>query len=287
MGVSRSSFHDSLNRPPRERSRRADRIRESVVRVPQETDAIYGATKIAEELKHRDDLETACRNTVAQAMKELGIRSKLSRKAVRPTTQVGPSKRPAANILDREFTATAPNQKWVTDITYLATTAGYVHLAVVIDLFSRKVVDWSVSQSLATDLVQAALRDAVEKRRPDGSQLLHHSDRGCQYTSQAYQQTLRTFGITCSMSRTGNCYDNAVAERFFWRLKYEWTNHRVYADLEAARQSVFNYIEFFYNQRRRHQTLAWVSPSEFETDFHNRMTTAAETTETSTTMTAV
>ncbi len=287
MGVSRSSFHDSLNRPPRERSRRADRIRESVVRVPQETDAIYGATKIAEELKHRDDLETACRNTVAQAMKELGIRSKLSRKAVRPTTQVGPSKRPAANILDREFTATAPNQKWVTDITYLATTAGYVHLAVVIDLFSRKVVDWSVSQSLATDLVQAALRDAVEKRRPDGSQLLHHSDRGCQCTSQAYQQTLRTFGITCSMSRTGNCYDNAVAERFFWRLKYEWTNHRVYADLEAARQSVFNYIEIFYNQSRRHRTLAWVLPSEFETDFHNRMTTAAETTETSTTMTAV
>lgn len=288
MGVSRSGFYDSLNRPPSERFRRADRIRESVARVHQETDAIYGATKIAEELKHRDDLETACRNTVAQAMKELGIRSKLSRKAFRPTTtQVDPSKRPAVNILDREFTATAPNQKWVTDITYLATTAGWVYLAAVIDLFSRKVVGWSVSQSLATDLVQAALRDAVEKRRPDGSQLLHHSDRGCQYTSQAYQQTLRTFGITCSMSRTGNCYDNAVAERFFWSLKYEWTNHRVYADLEAARQSVFNYIEFFYNQRRRHQTLAWVSPSEFETDFHNRLTTAAETTETSTTMTAV
>jgi putative transposase len=135
--------------------------------------------------------------------------------------------------------------------------------------------------------VQAVLRDAVEKRRPDGSQLLHHSDRGCQYPSQAYQQTLRTFGITCSMSRTGNCYDNAVAERFFWSLKYEWTNHRVYADFEAARQSVFNDIEIFYNQSRRYQTLAWVSPSEFETDFHNRMTTAAETTETSTTMTAV
>ena len=173
MGVSRSGFYDSLNRPPSERFRRADRIRESVARVHQETDAIYGATKIAEELKHRDDLETACRNTVAQAMKELGIRSKLSRKAFRPTTtQVDPSKRPAVNILDREFTATAPNQKWVTDITYLTTTAGWVYLAAVIDLFSRKVVGWSVSQSLATDLVQAALRDAVEKRRPDGSQLI-------------------------------------------------------------------------------------------------------------------
>lgn len=288
MGVSRSGFYDSLNRPVSERSRRADRIRESVAQVHQETDAIYGATKIAKELKHRDDLETACRNTVAQAMKELGIRSKLSRKEFRPTTtQVDPSKRPTANVLDREFTATAPNQKWVTDITYLATSAGWVYLATVIDLFSRKVIGWSVSQSLATDLVQAALRDAIEERRPDGSQLLHHSDRGCQYTSNAYQQTLRTLGITCSMSRTGNCYDNAVAERFFWSLKYEWTNHRVYTDVESVRQSVFNYIEIFYNQSRRHQTLAWVSPSEFETDFHNRMTKAAETTETSTTMTAV
>ena len=132
--------------------------------------------------------------------------------------------------------------------------------------------------------MHAALKDAIEKRRPDGSQLLHHSDRGCQYTSNAYQQTL---GITCSMSRTGNCYDNAVAERFFWRLKYEWTNHRVYPDLESARQRVFNYIEIFYNQRRRHQTLDLISPSEFETEFHNRITKAAETTENSRTVTAV
>ena len=288
MGVSRSGFYDSLSRPVSERSKRANRIRESVAQVHQETDAIYGATKIAKELKHRDDLETACRNTVARAMKELGIRSKVGQKAFRPTTtQVDPSKRPAANVLDREFTATAPNQKWVTDITYLATSAGWVYLTAVIDLFSRKVVGWSVSQSLATELVQAALREAIEKRRPDGSQLLHHSDRGCQYTSNAYQQTLQTLGITCSMSRTGNCYDNAVAERFFWSLKYEWTNHRVYPDLESARQSVFNYIEIFYNQRRRHQTLDWVSPSEFETNFHNRITTTAETTENTTTVTAV
>jgi len=173
------------------------------------------------------------------------------------------------------------------DITYLATSVGWVYLAAVVDLFSRKVVGWSVSQSLATDLVQAALRDAVEKRGPDGSQLLHHSDRGCQYTSNAYQQTLQTLGITCSMSRTGNCYDNAVAERFFWSLKYEWTNHRVYPDFESARQSVFNYIEIFYNQRRRHQTLDWISPSDFETEFHNRITKAAETTENSTTVAAV
>ena len=259
-----------------------------MARVYQETDTIYGATKIAQELRHRDDLETACRNTVAKAMKELGIRSRTGRKAFRPrTTQADPSKQPAANVLNREFTATAPNQKWVTDITYLATAAGWVYLAAVIDLFSRRVVGWSVGSSLATDLVQAALHDAVQKRRPDGSELLHHSDRGCQYTSDAYQQTLRTLGITCSMSRTGDCYDNAVAERFFWSLKHEWTNHRTYADLEAARQSVFHYIEMFYNPTRRHQTLAWISPIEFEADYHNRLTTSAEPTQKETTTTAV
>lgn len=275
LGVSRSGFYDSQKRSPSRRAQRAERIREAVAQVHQETDAIYGATKIAKELQQRDDLESACRNTVAKAMNELGICSKAARKAFRPaTTTVDPSQRPAANILNREFTATAPNQKWVTDITYLATSAGWVYLAVVIDLFSRKVVGWSISPSLATDLVQSALKDAVEKRRPDGSQLLHHSDRGCQYTSDAYQQTLRSLGITCSMSRTGNCYDNAVAERFFWSLKHEWTSHRTYADLESARQSVFSYIDLFYNHRRRHQTLAWLSPAEFESRFHNRTNNA-------------
>ncbi len=288
LGVSRSGYYDSRDRRESERSRRSARIRECVARVYQETDTIYGATKIAQELRHRDDLETACRNTVAKAMKELGIRSRTGRKAFRPrTTQADPSKQPAANVLNREFTATAPNQKWVTDITYLATAAGWVYLAAVIDLFSRRVIGWSVGSSLATDLVQAALHDAVQKRRPDGSELLHHSDRGCQYTSDAYQQTLRTLGITCSMSRTGDCYDNAVAERFFWSLKHEWTNHRTYADLEAARQSVFHYIEMFYNPTRRHQTLAWISPIEFEADYHNRLTTSAEPTQKETTTTAV
>lgn len=163
-GVSRSGFYSSVNRPQSERSRRADRIRAAVAQVHQETDSIYGATKIAEELKHRDELETACRNTVAKAMNEPGIRSKISRKAFRPTTtQVDPSKRPAANILDRESTATAPNQKWVTDITYLATNAGWVYLAAVVDLFSRKVVGWAVSQSLATELVQAASQGCGRK----------------------------------------------------------------------------------------------------------------------------
>ena len=136
-------------------------------------------------------------------------------------------------------------------LTYLPTAQGWVYLAAVVDLFSRKVVGWSLSDSLATSLVSAALRDAIENRRPDGKQLLHHSDRGCQYTSDAYQQTLKTLGIECSMSRTGCCYDTpggAVMERFFWSLKQEWTNHHSYADLADGRSSVFQYIEMFYNR---------------------------------------
>ena len=152
----------------------------------------------------------------------------------------------------------------MTDITYLSTAQGWVYLAVVLDLFSRKVVGWSIGESLATLLVSDALRRAIENRRPEGKQLLHHSDRGCQYTSDAYRQTLRTLGITCSMSRTGDCYDNAAMERFFWSLKHEWTNHENFADLQEARLSVFKYIETFYNPVRIHQTLGYLSPDEAE-----------------------
>ena len=188
----------------------------------------------------------ACRNTVAKAMREMGLKSRVPRQFTPTTTQADPTKTPAPNTLDRDFHAAAPNLKWTTDITYLWTAAGWVYLAVVMDLFSRKIVGWSLGASLATELVADALRKAIESRRPDGKQLLHHSDRGCQYTSDAYQQTLRTLGIACSMSRTGNCYDNAAMERFFWSLKYEWTNHETYETLEDARLSVFRYIETFY-----------------------------------------
>ena len=149
---------------------------------------------------------------------------------------------------------------------YLLTDQGWVYLAVVLDLFSRKVVGWSIGPSLATELVAGALRRAIESRRPAGKQLLHHSDRGCQYTSDAYQQILKTLGIECSMSRTGCCYDNAVMERFFWSLKHEWSKHESFEHLEDARLSVFKYIETFYNPARLHQTLGYKSPNQFEAD---------------------
>ncbi len=267
LAVSKSGYYASLDREPSPRAVRHERIKAAVAQVHAASHGVYGSVKIARQLAASDNLETACRNTVARAMRELGLESRLARGFTPTTTQADPTHRPAANTLARDFTATRPNQKWVTDISYLPTLAGWVYVAVVLDLFSRKVVGWALSASLATPLVTEALRRAIELRRPLGSALLHHSDRGCQYTSAAYQQTLRSLGIECSMSRPGNCYDNAVAERFFWSLKHEWTKHEILADLAAARRSVFKYIETFYNSVRLHQTLGYKSPDQFETEY--------------------
>ena len=267
LAVSTSGYYASVEREPSPRARRRERIDAAVRQVHAASHGIYGSHKIAKQLAQSDDLERACRNTVARAMRDLGLASSVSKAFTPTTTQSDPTKQAAPNTLDRDFTATGPNQKWVTDITYLPTLAGWVYLATVIDLFSRKVVGWAAGDSLATPLVAEALRRAIEARRPVGSKLLHHSDRGCQYTSDAYQQTLRVLGVECSMSRSGNCYDNAVAERFFWSLKHEWTKHESFADLEAARLSVFKYVETFYNPVRLHQTLGYKSPDKFEAEY--------------------
>jgi putative transposase len=266
LNVSPSGYYDALERPPSERAQRHERIQQAVEQVHAESNGIYGSYKVAKVLQKREDLKSACRNTVASAMREMGLKSRVCKRFKPTTTQTDPTKQPAENKLDRNFTADAPNRKWVTDITYLATAAGWVYLAAVVDLFSRKVVGWSIGTTLETELVSEALRLAIEKRRPDGKRLLHHSDRGCQYTSDAYQKTLRTLGIECSMSRRGCCYDNAVMERFFWSLKHEWTNHERFANLEEARLSVFRYIETFYNPVRLHETLNYLSPDQYEAE---------------------
>ena len=260
----KSSFYAWRQREPGPRAQRTASIHDSVRYVFEQSDGIYGSQKIAIELEKDERLETACRNTVATVMRELGLKSKVMKKFNPQTTVSDPTKQPAANILNQEFVATAPNQKWVTDITYIWAGNAWVYLAVVVDLFSRKVVGWSISDSLATPLICEALKNAIELRRPNTEELLIHSDRGCQYTSDAYQQILRSLKITCSMSRTGCCYDNAVAERFFWSLKHEWTNHKSYDNLAEVRRSVFKYIETFYNTVRIHQTLGYLSPDEFE-----------------------
>ena len=264
--VSKSGYYASIDRPRSPRAERHERIKAAVAQVHALSHGIYGSPKIAQALAERDDLESACRNTVASAMRELGLRSRVGQAFTPTTTQADPTKQPAPNRLDRDFTAPAPNRKWVTDITYLLTAEGWVYLAVVLDLFSRKVVGWSLGRSLETTLVAEALRQAIEARRPVGQELLHHSDRGSQYTSDAYRQTLKMLGIECSMSRSGDCYDNAVMERFFWSLKHEWTKHEHFENLAAARLSVFKYIETFYNTERLHQTLGYKSPNRFEAD---------------------
>lgn len=267
LGVSKSGFYAAEDRPPSLRAQRRARIDASVRRVHADSHGVYGSGKVAKKLAQEEGLERACRNTVARAMREMGLKSRVSKGFTPTTTQSDPSRQAAPNLLDRDFDATRPNQKWVADITYLKTALGWVYLAVVLDLFGRKVVGWEMSESLATPLVSEALRRAIESRRPIGEGLLHHSDRGCQYTSDAYQETLRGLGITCSMSRSGECYDNAVAERFFWSLKHEWANHESYPNLEAARLSVFKYIETFYNRERLHQALGYKTPNQFETEY--------------------
>lgn len=264
LKVSTSGFYGSLNRPESNRCKRSRAIRESVKQVYEDNHQIYGSYKIADELEKSDEMETACRNTVAKAMREMNLRSRAFRKFTPTTTQSDSSKKPAENILSQEFEAEAPNQKWVADITYLPVAGGWVYLAVVMDLYSRKIVGWEMSDRLTTPIVTSAFRKAIELRRPKRGTLLHHSDRGCQYTSDAFQELLRTMKITCSMSRTGCCYDNAVMERFFWSLKHEWTKHCSYENMEQARLSVFKYIETFYNSKRIHQTLGYLTPDEFE-----------------------
>jgi putative transposase len=264
LEVSSSGYYRSQKAVLGPRAKRSAQIRQAVADVFEQSNQIYGSAKVTRVLQKAPELEKACRNTVAKAMQEMGLKSRVSKKFTPLTTQADSSKTPAPNLLEQKFTATAPNQKWVADITYLPTALGWVYLAVVLDLFSRKVVGWEISQSLATPVVSSALRQAIQSRRPAPGELLHHSDRGCQYTSDEYQGTLRALGITCSMSRTGCCYDNAVMERFFWSLKNEWTNFETFSDIEDARMSVFRYIETFYNTSRIHQSLDYLTPIQFE-----------------------
>jgi putative transposase len=263
MQVSTSGFYAWRKRPSSERARRRACIEASVKQVHEQSHGIYGSRKIADELAERDDLADACRNTVVNAMKALNIQSCATRKFKPTTTRIDPSKRAAGNVLDQDFSASKPNEKWVSDITYLPTSQGFCYLAVVLDLFSRKVVGWSLSDTLATSLVTDALHDAARHRLPCVG-AIHHSDRGCQYTSDDYQKALGMLRMQASMSRVGCCYDNAVCERFFWSLKHEWTNRETLSDLDAARASVFKYIHTFYNGRRKHQALGYVSPDQYE-----------------------
>jgi len=206
-------------------------------------------------------------NTVAKIIKGLGIQAISHRKFRVSTTDSNHDFPVAANVVDRDFTASKPNEIWLTDMTYIETREGWLYLAAVEDMYSRRVVGWSMDVTMESRLVVDALEMAVQQRYPDEG-LLIHSDRGSQYASEHYQRLLAKRGITCSMSRKGNCYDNATMESFFATLKKELVHHEDYATVEEAKASVLEYIEVYYNRQPRHSSLGNVSPAEFEDPKH-------------------
>ena len=261
LGVSRSGFYAWLTRP---RSRRSldDEVLSQQARLSFiDSDRTYGARRV-----WRDVLEAGypCGlHRIERLMRIQALRARPRRRSLpidrgqRSTAAIAP------NLLDREFHATTPNQQWVADFTYLWTAEGWLYVAVLLDLYSRRVVGWSMQSHMTTQLVTDALMMAIWRRgKPDA--LLHHSDRGSQYTSDRFRRLLDELGVTCSMSRSGNCSDNSAMESFFKSLTVERTDRKIYRTRADAKADVFNYIEVFYNGKRRHSTIGYISPMQFE-----------------------
>lgn len=261
LGVSPSGFYAWLERGPSLRRQRREALMTQIADVHARSRGVYGSPRVHAELKHLHI--KVCENTVARLMRECQLRSKRTRRFVPRTTDARHPFPLAPNVLDRAFKADAPNQKWVCDITYIETGEGWLYMAALLDLFSRKIVGWSMSDSMRVELVDDALNMALSRRQPDKG-LLHHSDRGVQYACGAYQQRLKQNGITCSMSRTGNCYDNAAMESFWSTLKTELVHHTKFATRSEARKVIFEYVEVFYNRERKHSSLGYLSPEAFE-----------------------
>lgn len=261
LSVSRSGYYAWRGRAPSRRAQRREELIEKIRLVHEQNRKVYGSPRVFKALIAQG--EKVCENTVADLMKEQQIRAKSKTKYVPSTTDSRHERPVARNLLDREFNADGPNRKWAADITYIPTDQGWLYLSGVIDLCSRKVVGWSMADHLETDLVSDALKMAIARRNP-GDGLLHHSDRGVQYASEDYQHLLQSHGMAVSMSGKGNCWDNAAMESFWATLKTELVHHEQYATRDQARASVFEYIEVFYNRKRLHSSLGYVSPESFE-----------------------
>ena len=261
LEVSRSGYYAWRDRPAGARELRREELTRKVRAAHRGNRGVYGSPRIFRVLKAEG--EAACENTVAKVMREAGIRAKTKRKFVPRTTDSSHERPVAGNLLGRDFAADLPDRKWAADITYVPTAEGWLYLAAVLDLCSRKVVGWGMADHMRTDLVSDALHMALARRRPGGG-LLHHSDRGSQYASDDYRHLLRSHGIACSMSGRGDCWDNAAMESFFATLKTELVNHEHYETREQARASIFEYIEVFYNRKRLHSSLGYLSPEQFE-----------------------
>ncbi len=262
LRVTRSGFYAWLKREPSARQLRRQELLAKIRAAHAEHRELYGSPRVHRALLI--DGEIVSRNTVAKLMRQAKIRAKTRRRYVPKTTDSTHAKPVAPNTLARDFAAESPDRKWVADITYVPTDQGWLYLAAVLDCFSRKVVGWAMAGQMQVDLVSDALKMALQHRRPDGRQLLHHSDRGVQYASDEYRHLLARHGIACSMSGRGDCYDNAMMESFWATLKTELVHHQEYATREQAAQSIFEYVEVFYNRRRLHSSLGYVSPESFE-----------------------
>lgn len=261
LAVSAAGYYAWRSRPESPRSIQTRTLRSAIRVIHQESRETYGSPRIWNALviqgygvgEHR----------VARLMRQDGIRAKTVTKW-RATTQSQHQFPVAANTLDRAFTVAAPNRVWAGDLTYVWTREGWLYLAVLLDLYSRRVVGWAMGQRLTSELAEQALLMALMNRTPTAG-LVHHSDRGSQYAAMSYQRRLTEYGFIPSMSRKGNCWDNACVESFFGTLKRELVHQRQYVTRDEAKQDIFEYIEVFYNRQRRHSTLGYHSPVEYET----------------------
>ena len=260
LQVSRSGYYDWQGRSPSRHVLEDQRLLVKIRAIHKASRETYGLPRVHIDLQA--DGETCGKHRSARIMRDNDIKAMTQRK-FKATTNSKHNYPVAENILDRQFTATVPNQRWVSDITYIDTTEGWLYLAVVLDLYSRAIVGWAMDRRMTRQLVADALIMAL-RRRGKVTGLLLHFDRGSQYASDDYQKLLKSNDITCSMSRKGNCYDNAAMESFFGPLKQELVHHEHYATREQAKASIFEYIEVFYNQQRRHSAINYLAPMVFE-----------------------
>ena len=266
LEVSESGYHAWASRPASPSELRREGLLDAIEEVHAEVKGRYGSPRMTAELNARGI--DCTENTVAKLMKGRGIRAKTARRFVR-TTDSRHSLPVADNLLGRRFDPDGPNQAWSADITYIPTADGWLYLAVVEDLFSRRIVGWSMDATMTSRLVVDALEMAVKRRLP-GEGLLAHSDRGSQYASEHYQLLLGKYGIECSMSGVGQCWDNAPVESFFASLKRELVHDESYTSREQAKASIFEYIEAFYNRVRLHSSLGYLSPEEYERTYNQK-----------------
>ena len=263
FGVTRQGFYAFVKRGVSDRVKADLELQERIKAVHRASRETYGSPRVLGQLRREGFRVGKAR--VERNMRALGLVGRAPR-SFRVTTKADPNHRVEPNVLARDFRASRPNERWVTDITYISTAEGWCYLAAVLDLYSRAVVGWALDTTLATSLPLAALDAALRRRRPTGG-LLHHSDRGCQYTAEVYREALAKEGISVSMSRKGNCWDNAVAESFFSTLKTELIHRTSWSGLVQLRSALFEYIEVFYNRRRLHSSVGYRPPAEVERDY--------------------